>query len=352
METKWRAAVVRSYDGWEFAGEYEEGGYLPVSVGEQVDVLSAASEGHASNRFATYVFARRASGDNQAGWLPTDCFREAPIIIEASDVVHTPEPARTALCTSATPYTMQHRGYTGCSTPVTSIAAPSNADLDCGARQQYLSSRNRGSWKRRGWHVAVSKALATVLRHSAHDHALTVQPDGYCRLDDILRLSQFQKLNCTTADVVTVVRENDKERFEIMSLEGELHIRASQGHSLQGIDDEKIFRTLRREDQDLPNVCFHGTYWKHVTSIKEKGLLAGGCAFGWGRNHIHFSSYLPGDGRLISGMRYDCECVIHVNLRRALEDGIPFYLSSNKVILSPGIRGVLPKKYIIDVKAI
>jgi hypothetical protein len=45
-------------------------------------------------------------------------------------------------------------------------------------------------------------------------------------------------------------------------------------------------------------------------------------------------------------MRHNCEIAIWVDLREALRDNIPFYVSTNKVILTPGIDGVLTTHYI------
>ena len=44
----------------------------------------------------------------------------------------------------------------------------------------------------------------------------------------------------------------------------------------------------------------------------------------------------PNDKRVVSGMRKDCEVAIWINLKAALEDGVPFYRSQNQVILTPG----------------
>ena len=110
---------------------------------------------------------------------------------------------------------------------------------------------------------------------------------------------------------------------------------------------------IAADDPDLPDVCFHGTLWKHVLSIRDMGFIAGGKRRGRGRrNHIHFTPYMPGDGRTISGVRDDCECVFVVDWRRAVADGIPFFLSDNKVMLTRGRDGVLPAEYIEDIKLV
>lgn len=65
---------------------------------------------------------------------------------------------------------------------------------------------------------------------------------------------------------------------------------------------------------------------------------------------------LPGKNGVISGMRSSCEVVVEVNMAKAMHEGkIPFFVSENKVILSPGqdTQGYLPSKYfrsMIDIK--
>jgi 2'-phosphotransferase len=69
------------------------------------------------------------------------------------------------------------------------------------------------------------------------------------------------------------------------------------------------------------------------------------------RNHIHFAIGMPKDEGVISGMRQSSEVYIEIDLSAAMEDGIDFYISSNNVILSEGINGVLPPKYFKNVSS-
>lgn len=73
----------------------------------------------------------------------------------------------------------------------------------------------------------------------------------------------------------------------------------------------------------------------------EKGLNR------MGRNHMHLAIGLPGDG-VISGMRSSCQVVIEINMTRAMHGPhrIPFFISSNKVVLAEGLEdGSLPAAY-------
>lgn len=65
------------------------------------------------------------------------------------------------------------------------------------------------------------------------------------------------------------------------------------------------------------------------------------------RNSIHMAVGLPGKNGVISGMRSSCEVVVEVNINKAVHSAVPFFVSKNDVVLSPGIgeKGFLPKDY-------
>ena len=190
--------------------------------------------------------------------------------------------------------------------------------------------------------LKISKTLSQILRHRALEFDIEVLPDGFCHLDEVLACPWLSGLKTTQADVERIVAGNDKKRFELKG-DGRVMIRAVQGHSMKVVDDSQLLQTM--DLKNLPDCCVHGTYRKHFESIKRKGLLAGGRQGQSYRNHVHFSSFNPGDERVISGMRYDCQIAIWIDLKKAVQDGVPFYISTNQVILSPGINGVIDKKY-------
>lgn len=64
------------------------------------------------------------------------------------------------------------------------------------------------------------------------------------------------------------------------------------------------------------------------------------------RQHIHFAIGEYGSGVVISGMRSSAQVLIYLDVEAALQDGIPLFISENKVVLSPGNeQGVIPSKY-------
>lgn len=190
--------------------------------------------------------------------------------------------------------------------------------------------------------------MTTVLRHTAASLGLFIRPDGFCYVSELLEVAAIRSLDATEEDIREAVLSSDKKRFDLLDEAGELLVRATQGHSMKVISDDNLLRRLQVTDRDLPQFCVHGTYRRHLQSILQKGLLAGGGVSN--RNHVHFAPFEPGDGRVISGMRTNCEVAIYVDLRRAIGDGVPFFLSTNQVVLSPGLRGAVPSRYIKGVK--
>lgn len=88
----------------------------------------------------------------------------------------------------------------------------------------------------------------------------------------------------------------------------------------------------------------HGTFYKNWIKIKSEGLSR------INRNHIHFSTGLPSDKTVISGVRHNAELFIFINWRVAMSEGLKFYRSVNNVILSPGDEnGFIKPKYFLKV---
>ncbi|XP_075043784.1 tRNA 2'-phosphotransferase 1 isoform X2 [Mixophyes fleayi] len=185
--------------------------------------------------------------------------------------------------------------------------------------------------------VRLSKLLSYALRHGAVTLGLPLGSDGFVPVSSLLRLPQFRSFSLD--DVERVVRCNDKQRFTLRRSEpeGQLEIRANQGHSLQVEVDLTPLGT------ELPPQAIHGTYLCHWPSIRSHGLSR------MKRTHIHLSTQLPGE-IVISGMRKDCEVAIFIDLPKAIADDILFFWSANQVLLTPGnADGVLLPKYFLQV---
>ena len=89
-----RRVVVKPYNGVEFddsRGQIEHG-YLQVSVGDEVDVLSPTIPGHQGNSFAeyTYVSNGRVGG---FGWIPTMVLSTTAVLTTNEGTLPGPIPA-------------------------------------------------------------------------------------------------------------------------------------------------------------------------------------------------------------------------------------------------------------------
>ena len=207
----------------------------------------------------------------------------------------------------------------------------------------------------------LSHTLSWALRHAAPELGLTMAPDGFVPLNELLQ-SKHPKMRqgsgasgWTIEDVRTVVKNCEKQRFKLEERPASddsneystsadsnpiLFIRANQGHSIKGIDPTLLLRRLRSEELSTMTIV-HGTYPEPWESIRRQGLKR------MNRNHIHFASGLPGANGVISGMRKSSGIYIFVDGARCADAGILFYKSDNGVILTAGVNedGILPVEY-------
>jgi len=190
--------------------------------------------------------------------------------------------------------------------------------------------------------VRLSKALSWLLRHNAEKEGFTFLDGGFLPVEDVLKHKRFCGGGYTQADVEIVVAECQKQRFTLKNNEqGQLLIRANQGHSIASVEVEL---EEIKDPAEVP-VVIHGTYLKCWESIKTTGLNR------MKRNHIHFSAGEPGEDGVISGMRKSADLKIYLDLTDAMAAGLRFFRSANNVILSPGNEeGAIPIKFFLKVK--
>mmetsp|Transcript_10938 Transcript_10938/g.13203 ORF Transcript_10938/g.13203 Transcript_10938/m.13203 type:complete len:190 (-) Transcript_10938:7-576(-) len=107
---------------------------------------------------------------------------------------------------------------------------------------------------------------------------------------------------------------------------------------MKEVKDEYLLEVIT--DPTTVTDCVHGTYLVHWPFIKRQGLSK------VARNHIHLAPGLPEDGK-IRGMRSTAELFLYIDVPAAMQDGMVFYRSKNEVILTQGLEGWLPVKYIM-----
>lgn len=178
-----------------------------------------------------------------------------------------------------------------------------------------------------------------ILRHRAADFKLTMTENGLVKLKDILKLDFFRdRLDLHTLGVI--IRECPKQRMRVVfGDDGKtVYIGANQGHSIEGIDADLVPIT---SIEQCP-VAVHGTYLDAWPKIQSSGGLSP-----MGREHVHFAKGLPGDSKVISGMRTNVQVLVYLDVAAALKDKIPLVMSANGVILSAGVGTppLVPVKY-------
>jgi len=168
----------------------------------------------------------------------------------------------------------------------------------------------------------VSKSMSYVLRHKPDAIGITLDPNGWVGVQQLLDAFNDNGKPFTRAILERAVRENDKQRFEF-SEDGE-RIRARQGHS--------IAVELGYEPAAPPDVLFHGTARHNLGAIREKGLLK------MNRHHVHLST--SRQTMLAVAQRHGKPVILEVDAKRMHAEGHAFYVTGNDVWL---VESVAPR---------
>ncbi len=206
--------------------------------------------------------------------------------------------------------------------------------------------------------TALSRSLTSILRHRAPALGLEISPAGFVSLDSIVQLREIARFSPTLEFIQTIVKECPKQRLNLR-LKGnvstslsssdlklsDFEIAANQGHSFEISNDS--FTAVTKEFLQLNpfEASVHGTFF-----IAWSGILKSGGLSPCSRQFIHFATRNFKSAEMRSGMRRDCDILIHIDINRAIDDGIEFFLSSNEVLLSRGLKNstgewIFPLKY-------
>ncbi len=171
-------------------------------------------------------------------------------------------------------------------------------------------------------HKRISKSMSLMLRHEPQKFGLTLDPNGFVALADVARAVE-KKVGAGLAEVRQVVRESDKQRFEIVEDGGEEKIRARYGHSVEG--------AVEYEAVEPPAVLFHGTSRRAVEAIRREGLKA------MARQKVHLSA--DRETARIVGSRHDAQPVIlTIRAGEAQRAGALFYSPQERVFLADAVE--------------
>lgn len=165
--------------------------------------------------------------------------------------------------------------------------------------------------------VRISKFLSLVLRHHPQAINLSLDPEGWLDINELIENAQRSGTKISLATLHEVVATSDKQRFAL-SDDG-LRIRANQGHSIAGID-------LNLSPTLPPDQLFHGTVGAFLNSIRSQGLLKRS------RNHVHLSADKETATRVAA--RRGTPVILTIESQEMREHGYEFYLSENSVWLT------------------
>ena len=169
----------------------------------------------------------------------------------------------------------------------------------------------------------LSKFVSLILRHRPEVIGITLDEHGWANVDELIAgIGKTEEFDMALLE--EIVATDEKQRYSFSA--DKTLIRANQGHSIP-VDVEL-------EKKVPPEVLFHGTGEKSVSSIKEKGLLP------MERLYVHLSK--DTETAIKVGKRHGRPVVFRVDTGQMHKDGYEFYQSVNGVWLTKEV----PSKYL------
>lgn len=177
--------------------------------------------------------------------------------------------------------------------------------------------------------VRMSKLISRLLRHEPELAGLTLDPEGWVQVDELLQGLARIGWRLEREELSQVVAAGDKERFEL-SRDG-ARIRARYGHSVT-VDPGYLPSTP-------PPVLYHGTPAANVEAIRADGISP------MARQSVHLSEDVP-TARTVGGRR-GRPVVLVIDAAGMSADGAVFHRLPGGVWLT----GPVPPERILDVLA-
>lgn len=168
-----------------------------------------------------------------------------------------------------------------------------------------------------------SKFMSLILRHKPETIGISLDEHGWANVDELIAgISKTRNFNMSILE--EIVETDNKQRYSFN--EDKTLIRANQGHSIP-VDVEL-------EETEPPEILWHGTGEKFVTSIEKQGLIPKS------RLYVHLSK--DRDTAVNVGKRHGKPVLFIVKSGHMCRDGYKFYLSKNGVWLTKNV----PVKYL------
>ena len=168
-----------------------------------------------------------------------------------------------------------------------------------------------------------SKYISLILRHKPEVIGISLDEHGWANVSELVAgINKTQPFSMEQLE--EIVRTDNKKRYSFN--EDKTLIRANQGHSIP-VDVEL-------PEKQPPDILYHGTGEKYVSSIDRQGLIPKS------RLYVHLSK--DSDTAFKVGARHGKPVVYRVDAHKMAEDGYKFYLSVNGVWLTKEV----PMKYL------
>ena len=163
-----------------------------------------------------------------------------------------------------------------------------------------------------------SKFISLILRHKPETIGISLDEHGWANIDELIDGIR-KSIPFSLEDLERIVANNNKQRFSFN--EDKTKIRANQGHSIH-VDVEL-------KEMVPPDVLYHGTGEKSVSSINKEGLKP------MNRIYVHLSKDIETATKV--GSRHGKPAIYSIDCKAMINDGHKFYLSENGVWLTKSV---------------
>ena len=170
-----------------------------------------------------------------------------------------------------------------------------------------------------------SKFISLILRHQPEAIGIALDEYGWADVQELIegiKRSGGHDLDMELLE--EIVRADEKQRYSFN--EDHTLIRANQGHSIP-VDVEL-------EEKVPPEILWHGTGEKYVSSIDAQGL------FPKSRLYVHLSSDMETARKV--GSRHGKPVIYEIDCWQMAADGYRFFESANHV----GLTKEVPVRYL------
>lgn len=177
--------------------------------------------------------------------------------------------------------------------------------------------------------ISLGKFISLILRHHPEKVGVTMDQHGFVSVEELILQVNKDKGEVLDFRVLSrIVEDNNKKRYSFN--EDKTKIRANQGHSIP-VD-------VQLEERTPPDLLYHGTASKFISSILDNGLLPKN------RLYVHLSA--DEETAISVGKRHGNPVILEINCKKMCEEKHIFYRSVNDVWLTKSVE----KEYITVIK--